>query len=317
MFGKRGEKRPKTLRHDDRISFMSKREVKKAVITAAGLGTRFLPATKNLPKEMLPIVDTPIIHYIAEECVEAGIEDVIIIIRPGNEAVMSYFTKSKPLHEFLVTAGKEKQMDNYYNMVDAANFYFVHQNPDLPYGNGSPILTVKNLIDDEPFVLCWGDDLLLNPNGPGGVKQVVESYVAHEDAYGVMGTTEVKREEVIKYGMVELEEGNTEGKIKRIVEKPKPEEVKSNLIEFGRMVLHPEIFKYLTADNTGKDGELWLMDSIHQLLTARPVYAKKIEGEFMTTGDPLKFLKASFKYAMQRPELAEGLREFLKEEILK
>lgn len=297
---------------------MSQRKVRRAVITAAGLGTRFLPATKNLPKEMLPIVDTPIIHYLAEECVDAGIEDVIIVIRPGNEAVMNYFTKSKPLHDFLVEAGKEKQMEKYYKMVESANFYFVHQDPDLPYGNGSPILTVKNLVGNEPFVVCWGDDLLLNLGGESGVKQVVDAYVANEGVYGVMGTTKVSREEITRYGMVELEDAKAEnGKIKRIVEKPRIEEVTSNLAEFGRMVLHQEIFDYLKADRTGKDGELWLMDSIHELLSNRPVYAQKIKGEFLTTGDPLRFLKASFKYAMQRPELAEGLREFLKVELNK
>lgn len=290
--------------------------MKRAVITAAGLGTRFLPATKNLPKEMLPIVDTPIIHYIAEECVEAGIEDIIVVIRPGNEAVMNYFTKSKQLHSFLVEAGKESQLDKYYDVVDKANFYFVHQNPDLPYGNGSPILTVKNLVEDEPFVICWGDDLLLNPHGDSGVKQVVDTFEAHDDAYGVMGTTMVSKEEMVRYGMVELKDGQgEEGQIKRIIEKPRLEEVTSNLAEFGRMVLHPEIFKYLTPTNTGKDGELWLMDSIHQLLSDKPVYAKRVQGEFLTTGDPLRFLKASFKYAMQREDLADGLREFLRKEM--
>jgi len=290
------------------------RKVKRAVITAAGLGTRFLPATKNLPKEMLPIVDTPIIHYVVAECVEAGIEDIIVVIRPGNEAVMNYFTPNKQLEKSLAEAGKEKQLEKYSRVVNEANFIFVHQKPDLPYGNGSPILTVKSLVKDEPFVVCWGDDLLLNPGGVGGVKQVVDSYVEHEDAYGVMGTTEVSKEEMTRYGMVELVGGGS-GKIQRIVEKPRLEEVTSNLAEFGRMVLAPEIFEYLVESNTGKDGELWLMDSIEKLLVNKPVYAKKIQGEFLTTGDPLRFLKASFKYAMQREELAGDLKEFLRREI--
>jgi len=294
---------------------MLERKVRRAIITAAGFGTRFLPATKNLPKEMLPIVDTPIIHYIAAECVEAGIEDIFVVIRPGNEAVMNYFTKSKQLHNFLAENGKENQLEKYYGVVDKANFYFVHQNPDLPYGNGSPILTVKNLVEDEPFVICWGDDLLLNPGGESGVKQVVDSYVAHEDAFGVMGTTRVSKEEIVRYGMVELLEGEDEERIKRIVEKPKAEEVTSTLAEFGRMVLHPEIFRYLKPENTGKDGELWLMDSIHQLLTDKPVYAKRVNGEFLTTGDPLRFLKASFAFAMQREVIAEPLKQYLKEKI--
>ncbi len=294
------------------------RTVKRAVITAAGLGTRFLPATKNLPKEMLPIVDTPIIQYIAEECVEAGIEDIIIVIRPGNEAVMNHFTPSKQLEDFLVGAGKEKQLERYYKVVNNANFYFVHQDASLPYGNGSPILTVKNLVDSGPFVVCFGDDLLLNPDGVGGVKQVVDSFVGNAAAFGVMGTTRVTKEEVQRLGMVELEGGSEkdEGKITRIIEKPRPEIITSTLAEFGRMVLAPEIFEYLQADKTGKDGELWLMDAIEAMLKERHVYAKRVEGEFLTTGDPLRFLKASFKYAMQKEEIAEPLKDFLKKEIL-
>jgi len=296
---------------------MIERKVKRAVITAAGFGTRFLPATKNLPKEMLPILDTPIIHYVAAECVEAGIEEIIVVIRPGNEAVMNYFTPSKQLESYLIDTGKEKHLETYYEVADRANFVFVHQNPRFPYGNGSPILSVKHLIDDEPFVVCWGDDLVLNPDGPGGVKQVVDYFVERKNAYGVLATTKVPREEVVRYGMVDLMNGGEDGQIKRIVEKPKFEDVTSDLVEFGRMVLSPEIFEYLNQTNTGKDGELWLMDSIHQLLLARPLYAKTIQGEFLTTGDPLRFLKASVKFALHRKDLATDFREFLEQEMSK
>lgn len=296
---------------------MSNRKVKKAVITAAGLGTRFLPATKNIPKEMLPIVDLPIIHYIAEECVEAGIEDIIVVIRPGNEAAMTYFSPNPELERQLAATGKEKQLERYYKVAGKANFIFVHQNTSLPYGNGSPVLTVKNLVGNDPFVVCFGDDLVLNPGGPGAVKQVVDAYEAHEDAYGVLIVTKVPRTEISRYGIVETVDGSDEGRIKRVVEKPKPEEINSDLAEFGRIVLAPEIFDYLRADNTGKDGELWLMDAIEELLVNKPVYAKRVQGEFLTTGDPLRFLKASYKFAMERPEIAEELKIFLKEEVLK
>jgi UTP--glucose-1-phosphate uridylyltransferase len=295
---------------------MENRKVKKAVITAAGLGTRFLPATKNIPKEMLPIVDLPIIHYIAEECVEAGIEDIIVVIRPGNEAAMTYFSPNPELDRALAAVGKEKQLERYYKVAGKANFIFVHQNTSLPYGNGSPVLTAKNLVGNEPFAVCFGDDLVLNPGGPGAVKQMVDAYEAHNDAYGVMAVTKVPHAEIVRYGMVDTEDGTGNGKVKRIVEKPKLEEATSNFADFGRMVLAPEIFEYLRADNTGKDGELWLVDAIEQLLAKKPVYAKDIQGEFLTTGDPLRFLKASYKYAMQRPELADELKKFLKEEIL-
>lgn len=295
---------------------MIERKVRKAVITAAGLGTRFLPATKNVPKEMLPIVDLPIIHYIAEECVEAGIEDIIVVIRPGNEAAMSYFSPNPELERTLAANGKEKQLERYYKVAGKANFIFVHQNTALPYGNGSPVLTVKNLVEKEPFVVCFGDDLVLNQGGLGAVKQVTDAYEKHEDAAGIMIVTEVPSEEVSRYGIVETEDGTENGKIKRVVEKPKPEEINSRFADFGRIVLSPDIFKYLRADNTGKDGELWLVDAIEQLLKEKPFYAKKVEGEFLTTGDPLRFLKASYKFAMQRPEIAADLKEFLKREIV-
>jgi UTP--glucose-1-phosphate uridylyltransferase len=290
------------------------RKVRQAVITAAGLGTRFLPATKNLPKEMLPIVDVPIIHHVAYECLEAGIEDIYIVIRPGNEAVMNYFTPNKHLDKALIDSGKEKYLEKYYQVADKANFVFVHQKQNLPYGNGSPILTVKSLLTTDPFVVCWGDDLVLNADGLGGVAQVVQCYIDNADAMGVLATTEMPREEVTRYGMVEIE-GEESGKIKRIVEKPKLEDVTSNLVEFGRMVLPYEIFDFLADDKTGKDGELWLMDSIHALLSDYPMYATKIEGEFLTTGDPLRYLMASFKFALQRDDLAEPLKEFLRKEL--
>jgi UTP--glucose-1-phosphate uridylyltransferase len=296
---------------------MVNRKVKKAIITAAGLGTRFLPATKNIPKEMLPIVDLPIIHYIAEECVEAGIEDIIIVIRPGNEAAMTYFSPNDELLRTLEQSGKEKQMERYYKVAGKANFVFVHQDQSLPYGNGSPILTVKNLVDKEPFVVCFGDDLVLNPEGNGAVKQMVDAYGSHDDAFGIMAVTKLPKAEITRMGMVETIDGSDEGRVKRVVEKPALEDVVSELAEFGRMVLAPEIFEYLRADNTGKDGELWLMDSIEQLLVKKPVYAKTIQGEFLTTGDPLRFLKASYKFAMQRPEIAGDLKEFLNKELEK
>lgn len=266
---------------------------------------------------MLPIVDLPIIHYIAEECVEAGIEDIIVVIRPGNEAAMTYFSPNAELDRGLAASGKQSQMERYYKVAGKANFIFVHQNTSLPYGNGSPVLTVKNLVGKEPFIVCFGDDLVLNPGGPGAVKQMVDAYETHEDSYGVMAVTAVPKEEISRYGIVETIDGSNDGKVKRVVEKPKPEDVNSNLADFGRIVLAPEIFEYLRADNTGKDGELWLVDAIEQMLVSRPVYAKEIQGEFLTTGDPLRFLKASYKFAMQRPEIATELKEFLKKEVLK
>jgi len=229
---------------------------------------------------------------------------------------MTYFSPNPELERQLAATGKEKQMERYYKVAGKANFIFVHQNTSLPYGNGSPVLTVKNIVANEPFVVCFGDDLVLNPGGSGAVKQMVEAYEAHEDAYGVMAVTKVPHEEIVRYGMVDTEDGTGDGKIKRIVEKPKLEEATSDFADFGRIVLAPEIFEYLRADNTGKDGELWLVDAIEQLLAVKPVYSKNIQGEFLTTGDPLRFLKASYKYAMQRPEIAEDLNKFLKEEVL-
>jgi UTP--glucose-1-phosphate uridylyltransferase len=287
------------------------RKVKKALITAAGLGTRFLPATKDVPKEMLPVVDKPILHYVVAECVEAGIEDIIIVIRPGNEAVMNYFTPSKHLEKFLEENGKSDRLTEYRRIVDSANFIFVHQDERLPYGNGSPVLTAKNLLSDGPFVMCWGDDLVLSL-GESAVKQVVSAFEERQDAKAVLAVTKVPKEEVVKYGMVETVDGSSDSRVKSIIEKPSLDRVTSNLVEFGRLVLTPDIFEYLRADNTGKDGELWLMDSIHQQLQKSPVYVKPIDGEFLTTGDPLKFLTANIKFALAKEGLREDLLEVMK-----
>lgn len=292
---------------------ISNRKVKRAVITAAGLGTRFLPATKTLPKEMLPVVDMPILHYVVEECIEAGIEDIIIVTRPGNEAIMNYFTRSTVLEEFLESHGKSEYLERYKKTIDRANFIFVHQRANLPYGNGSPILSVKSLVKNAPFAVAWGDDLVLSRNEKSAFSQVIETYEKNEDAYGVIAVAEMPHSEISKYGMVEIEDNKEEGKIRTIIEKPSEEQITSNYAEFGRMVLSPEIFDYLKADATGKGGELWLMDAIDKLLHVRPFYAKKIDGEFLTTGDPLKYLETSIKFALAREDIAPGLREFMKQ----
>lgn len=186
----------------------------------------------------------------------------------------------------------------------------MHQNQNLPYGNGSPVLTAKSLLKDSSFLFCFGDDFVATPGLPSGAKQVVEAYESREDCYGIMAVQEVPKSDVSRYGIVECFDG--EERIKSIVEKPKPEETTSNLAEFGRIVLHPEIFNYLAADKTGKGGELWLVDAMGEHLKEKPYFVHRLQGQWITTGDPLRYLQATFEVAMNRTDIKDKLKDYLK-----
>ncbi len=290
---------------------MKKREVKKAVITAAGYGTRFLPATKNVPKEMLPLIDTPIIHYIVEECVKSGIEDIIIVTRYGNSAVEDYFDSLYELEDFLRKTRKYDRLEEVQSIYKMANFAFVRQNKDLPYGNGSPIIAAKPFIGNDNFAVAWGDDITINDVPV--IKQIVQGFNS-SDCAGAIAVKEVAREEIQRYGSVKFK-GEGSNQLDKIIEKPKPGEEFSNLASFGRYVFSPQIFDYLNPENTGKDGELWLVDAIHKLAKDHSVVVKKIEGKWHTTGDPLRYLKTTFDMALEREDIRDDLVDFLRERV--
>ncbi len=281
-------------------------KIRKAVVTAAGSGTRLLPATKAMPKEMLPIVDKPIIQYVVEELVEAGIEDIILVTKWDKKPLEDHFDHSWALENELERTGKTRRLEEVRRVADLANFIYVRQKG--PYGNGTPVLSAASLVGDEPFVFAWGDDLVFSKES--FTKQMVDEYSTKQCP--MIGVQEVPMSEVHRYGIVTVDPSDM--MIRDIVEKPKAEEAASNLADFGRMILNREIIDILEQTPLGKDNELWIVDAIREYVRrGGRFYAKKVaDGEWLTTGDPLNYLKAILRYAFSRDDLRDELKEYLK-----
>jgi UTP--glucose-1-phosphate uridylyltransferase len=279
-------------------------KIKKAIIAVAGSGTRFLPVTKAMPKEMLPIVDKPIIQLVVEELVEAGIEDIILVTKWDKKPLEDHFDHSWALENELEKAGKTERLEAVKRVADMANFIYVRQKG--PYGNGTPVLSAASLVDDEPFVFVWGDDLVKSKTS--FTKQMVEDY--EKNGQPMIGVQKVAREDVVRYGIVKLREGTNE--IEDIVEKPSIEEAPSQLADFGRMILNQEIINVLKETALGKGNELWITDAIKKYVQNGGIFlAKEIEdGEWLTTGDPLNYLKALLAYAAERKDIGKELKEY-------
>jgi len=279
-------------------------KIKKAIIAVAGSGTRFLPVTKAMPKEMLPIVDKPIIQLVVEELVEAGIEDIILVTKWDKKPLEDHFDHSWALENELEKAGKTERLNAVRRVADMANFIYVRQKG--PYGNATPVLSAASLVDDEPFVFVWGDDLVKSKIS--FTKQMVEDY--EKNGKLMIGVQEVPKEAVSRYGIVKLREGTDE--IEDIIEKPSIEEAPSQLADFGRMILNQEIIDVLRKTDLGKGGELWITDAIQNYVRSGGIFvAKKIEdGEWLTTGDPLNYLKALLAYAAEREDIGQELKEY-------
>jgi UTP--glucose-1-phosphate uridylyltransferase len=289
------------------IKFMQK--IRKAIVAVAGSGTRLLPATKAMPKEMLPIIDKPIIQLVVEELAEAGITDIILVTKWDKKPLEDHFDHNIVLLEDLKRAGKDKLADDIKKIPDLANFIYIRQKPQ--YGNGVPVLSAANLVENEPFVFCFGDDLVKSKTS--FTKKMVEEYAKHGQP--IMAVQEVPTEEISRYGIVELKEDFLG--VKKIIEKPAEGETTSRLAVFGRAILNQAIINELKETPTGKGGELWLMDAIDNYIRkGGEVRAQKIEeGEWLTTGDPWNYLKANLKYALEREDLRDNLIEFFKKNI--
>ncbi len=288
------------------------RPIRKAIIAAAGYGTRFLPATKNQPKEMLPIIDKPIIHYLVDELVESGIEDIILVTRAGNHIMEDYFDNQVELEYALEKSGKTSKLKMVRDIPQMANFVYVRQKKHLPYGNATPLLACKDLIDDdESFVYMFGDDLTLS-NTPV-TKQLIDVFNAQK-ASAVLAVQEVPASEIEKYGSV-LYKKNAEYKyeIEAGYEKLPADKAPSRMAQFGRFVFSYDVIEAVKHTPTGKDNELWVIDILNLLAQSdRKVIAQPIEGEWLTTGDPLNYLKSTLKFAMERDDLSSDMREFMK-----
>ena len=275
---------------------MAYKQATKAVITDAGFASRFLPITKTIPKAMLPLGPKPIMQYVVEECVAAGIKDIIIVSTPeGKHIYEDYFSNPcEKIYKQLASQGKLDRFESVRNVLEIANITVIEQDQSLPYGNGSPIASAKPYLnDDEAFVALYSDDLIF---GEGDVKTLLEAFEAHPDAKAIITAQEMPQEVWSKYGMIALKD-KKKMTLSHIVEKPaKPEDSPSNLTSYGRYLLTPEVFAHLDPRNTGLDNELWTVDAITKLAKSGDVIVTKSKGEWLTTGDPKNYFAAYEKF---------------------
>ncbi|MBU3161209.1 UTP--glucose-1-phosphate uridylyltransferase GalU [Clostridium frigoris] len=280
--------------------------VKKAIIPAAGLGTRFLPATKAQPKEMLPIVDKPTIQYIIEEAVAAGIEEILIITGRNKRAIEDHFDKSVELEYQLQKNGKDEVLKMVQNISNLANIYYIRQKE--PKGLGHAISCAKTFVGNEPFAVMLGDDVV--DSDVPCLKQLIDCYSKYETS--IIGVQEVPESEVSKYGIVDgISVEDRVYKVKDVIEKPKANEAPSNIAILGRYIITPRIFDILENTKPGKGGEIQLTDALKTLISEEDMYAYNFEGRRYDVGDKEGFLEATVEYALKRDELKETFMKYL------
>ena len=283
-------------------------KIRKAIIPAAGLGTRFLPATKAQPKEMLPIVDKPTLQYIIEECVASGIEEILIITGRNKKSIEDHFDRSVELEMELEKSGKQEMLEMVREISDMVNIHFIRQKE--PKGLGHAILCAKTFVGNEPFAVLLGDDVVYNDEKPC-LKQLIDCYGEYKTS--VLGVQTVDPNDVNKYGIVGgIHIEDRVYKVKNLVEKPSIEESPSNVAILGRYIITPRIFEILEETKPGKGGEIQLTDALLQLVKEEAMYACDFEGRRYDVGDKLGFLQATVEYALRKPELREGFIEYLK-----
>lgn len=293
-------------------------KINKVVIPAAGFGTRFLPQTKAMPKEMLPIVDKPVIQYVVEEAVQSGIENVIIVTGQNKRAIEDHFdSPNQDLVKNLTQGNKLKLLAEIEKISDMANFIYVRQKG--PYGNGTPILAAESIIEDESFAVLWGDEFIYAK--PPRLKQMID---VHERLGGIVisGVEIKKKEDLSRYGIADLEkvEGETNVfKIKNIIEKPDPDMAPSNIATHGAYIFPPEIFPALRNLGPGKSGEIWLVDAINKLKAdGMPLYAVVIDhAKYYDTGNKLEYMKTVVDFALQHPDIREEFTAYLRSILTK
>ena len=282
-------------------------KIRKAVIPAAGLGTRFLPATKAVPKEMLPIVDVPVIQLIVEEAVSSGIEEIVVITSASKRAIEDHFDYAYELEQRLAEAGKRADLARIRAIAEMARFVYVRQG--APLGNGHAVLCAREVIGDEPFAVLWGDDIARAD--PPVCRQLIDVY----ERYGgsVLAVMPLPDEEVSKYGVIAGQPvGERVHRVSGLVEKPPPGRAPTNLAAVKEYVLTPEIFEILAETRAGQGGEIWLADAIHQLAQRQPVFACEFVGQRYDPGNKLGFLMATVEYALARDDVGPEFRAYLK-----
>ena len=281
--------------------------VRKAIIPAAGLGTRFLPATKAQPKEMLPIVDKPTLQYIIEEAIASGIEEILIVTGRNKKTIEDHFDRSVELELELEQKNKKEMLAMVKDISNMVNIHYIRQKE--PKGLGHAINCAKSFIGDEPFAVLLGDDIV--DSEVPCLKQMINAYDEYKTS--ILGVQEVAQENVNKYGILDVKHiEDRVYKVKDMVEKPSVEEAPSNIAILGRYIITPEIFNILETQAPGKGGEIQLTDALQTLSTREAIYAYNFEGRRYDVGDKLGFLEATVDFALKRPELREEFIEFLK-----
>ena len=287
-----------------------KQRVRKAIIPAAGLGTRFLPATKSQPKEMLPIVDKPTLQYIIEEAIESGIEEILIVTGRSKKSIEDHFDRSVELELELEQKGKKEMLKMVQDISNMVNIHYIRQKE--PKGLGHAIHCAKSFIGNEPFAVLLGDDIV-DAKVPC-LKQLINTYDVYKTT--VLGVQEVAKEDTDKYGILDVKHiEDRVYKVKDMVEKPSVEEAPSNIAILGRYIITPEIFNILENQEPGKGGEIQLTDALQTLATKEAIYAYNFEGRRYDVGDKLGFLEATVDFALKRPELRDEFMEFLKNKV--
>ncbi|HCZ1086701.1 TPA: UTP--glucose-1-phosphate uridylyltransferase GalU [Staphylococcus aureus] len=283
------------------------KKIKKAIIPAAGLGTRFLPATKAMPKEMLPILDKPTIQYIVEEAARAGIEDIIIVTGRHKRAIEDHFDSQKELEMVLKEKGKSELLEKVQYSTELANIFYVRQKEQK--GLGHAISSARQFIGNEPFAVLLGDDIV--ESEVPAVKQLIDVY--EETGHSVIGVQEVPEADTHRYGIIDpLTKNGRQYEVKKFVEKPAQGTAPSNLAIIGRYVLTPEIFDYLKTQKEGAGNEIQLTDAIERMNNDNQVYAYDFEGERYDVGEKLGFVKTTIEYALKDDSMREELTRFIK-----
>ena len=291
----------------------SPRRIRKAVFPVAGLGTRFLPATKTVPKEMLPVIDKPLIQYAVDEAIEAGCDTLIFITNRYKHAVADYFDKAYELEQKLERAGKFEQLELVRHVLpNGVKTVFVTQAEAL--GLGHAVLCAKEVVGDEPFAVLLPDDLIWN-RGPGALRQMAD--VSAQSGCSVIAVQDVPAEKTASYGIVATEDfANRQGRITRIVEKPKPEDAPSTLAVVGRYILQPRIFELLESTTPGAGGEIQLTDAIERLLAEECVDAYRFRGTRFDCGTHIGLIEATIRYALDHEKLSDAAAETMRNALV-
>jgi len=289
------------------------KKIRKAIIPAAGLGTRFLPATKAQPKEMLPIVDKPTIQYIIEEAIASGIEEILIVTGRNKKCIEDHFDKSVELEMELAKNHKDDLLELVKDISDMVDIHYIRQKE--PRGLGHAIHCAKSFVGDEPFAILLGDDIVYTDKSQRPcLKQLIDCYDEYNSS--ILGVQSVDSENVSKYGIVDgIQVEDRVCKVKGLVEKPSKEDAPSNTAILGRYIVTPKIFEILENTKPGKGNEIQLTDALLELVKSEAMYAYNFEGKRYDVGDKLGFLEATVEYALRKPELRDEFIEYLKSVI--